>query len=340
MAEQDKSESKLLTLRMGTVDDLALITELADPNIIPAKYGGGDFVVNAWPAWFAMDSRYHKNVFAFKTEDEEQKVVGFERCELYGDPDMPDTGWLEGLRIHKDAKGLGVMPQLQEKLLQSVPKCVSNVYLSTASGNERMRGIADKHYTYLGCMVAHQAPTGGFAGAEAEATAAGITCRCLAEADIESSCLFLEQCQRDGQGSALLPARFHCYRTYTRDSMAEKIRSGAVYGAISSSDGEVLALTAQYESEFPNPNVRAHSAVTFGAGEEGQRAAVFMLRTLAGCFGEQFQARVGCGPFDNTSNGDAGGAGDVGVVMTAVMAQAGYERALDSHLRIYRVPQP
>ena len=80
-----------LTLRAGTVDDFALIQELADPNIIPAKYGGGDFVTAAWPGWFAMDERTHINVFAF-AELPEQKVVGFERCELYGDPDAPDTG--------------------------------------------------------------------------------------------------------------------------------------------------------------------------------------------------------------------------------------------------------
>ena len=232
------------------------------------------------------------------------------------------------------------MPQLQNRLLAQLPKCVSNVYLCTASGNKRMRGIADKHYQYIGCMVAHQAPVGGFPGAEEEAAAAGIACRCLARDDTERSCLFFEQCQKDGEGSSLLPARFHCYRTYTRDCLAEKIRAGCVYGAFSIVDGSLMAMTAQYESEFPDPSVRAHSAITFGAGEEGQRAAVSMLRCLAGSFGEGVQARVGCGPFENTSNGDAGGVGDVGELMAAVMTRAGYERALDSHLRVYRVPLP
>ena len=80
-----------LALCAGMIDDFALVQELADPNIIPAKYGGGDFVTAAWPGWFAMDERAHISVFAF-AELPEQKVVGFERCELYGDPDAPDTG--------------------------------------------------------------------------------------------------------------------------------------------------------------------------------------------------------------------------------------------------------
>ena len=177
------------------MDDFDLIREVADPSIIPAKYGGGDFVVKAWPDWFAMDERIHRNVFAFDADS--GQVVGFERCELYGDTVAPDTGWLEALRVKGDYKGHGVMPQLQSWLLASLPASVTSVYLSTASGNARMRSIGDKHYQYLGCYVAHQGPPGGFPDAEVVASAARITCRWLqpTEEDVNAAWELIQQCQ-------------------------------------------------------------------------------------------------------------------------------------------------
>ena len=135
----------------------------------------------------------------------------------------------------------------------------------------------------------------------------------------------------------LLPARFHCFRTATKGCLEEKVQASRVFGAFDR-DGNLLALVFRFDTEFPNPSAVAHAGITFGEGSGSRQAAVLMLRCLAGHYGESVAARIGAGPFDN-SGCDGGGAGDVGEVMTGVMAEAGLERALESHLRIYKVPR-
>ena len=108
----------------------------------------------AWKTkWWKLHSKLHYNELAF----EGATAVGFVRIECYGSPDSPESGWLEGLRIHPDFSGKGIMTRINDAVFSRVPPAVRrDMYLAVGSANERMCAISDSKYEYIGGYCMHR----------------------------------------------------------------------------------------------------------------------------------------------------------------------------------------
>ena len=120
-----------ICVRAATREDLPhliALSEAAGQNIVP---GGGDFVLDAWEKeWWVLDPRLHFNDFAFIGST----AVAFVRCEAYGPAASPESGWLEGLRVHPEDQGRKIMSRLQRHLLKRLPATVqAEMYLAVGS---------------------------------------------------------------------------------------------------------------------------------------------------------------------------------------------------------------
>ena len=314
---------------------LSALSQASGQNIIP---GGGDFVSEAWVhAWWKMDARLHFNEFAF-VDQVPEKAVGFVRVECYGSPEVAESGWLEGLRVHPDYQGLGIMNRLQSRILSRIPTAVrANLFLAVGSDNERMRSICNSKYEYLGAFTAHKVISGAPPASRARYDVHKMSVAPLTADGAAEAWAFLLAHPLHASGRLVLPGLFYGFRAATKRALDDKVASAGAF-AVRSASGTILGLFFAFDTDihFGGTPVRYHTFVAAADASTGDcGAALTAFEKAAQPLARGVQLVVTAGPWLN----DGAPGGDVEPRMAKALAAANWTRTRGTHLRVYRVPE-
>lgn len=270
--------------------------------------------------------------------------IAFARIEVYGNPAEPESGWLEGLRVHPEYQGRGIMKLVLAPLMQRVPRSVhNNMYLAVGSGNEQMCTIADKKYTYIGAQVAFgwKPATAMPLSAESKTLTQQAS---LAELDLIWAFLCSHSLYENSR--LLLPARFYGFRACSRPALEEKISAGRVYVTFNghptpsgTEDArECIGIFCTFDSDLNHGAalMRWHTCCLADGLSVEQIIAVLHAWTAqipaldeAGSAITAHVLSVGPEPNDESKP-------DVAPVMQEALDAVGFSRNLPTHLRLYR----
>ena len=334
-----------LTVRSAVHSDLPhllTISELSGQAIVPE---GGDYVRFAWEhEWWVIDPRLHYNDFAFVDD----LAVAFARVECYGRPESPESGFLEGMRVHPDYMGKRVMSRLQAHLLRRIPAAVrEHLYLAVGSTNDVMRRICEPRYQYLGAFCLHAFDPRAMLRADRERYAAKLVLGPIDGSSREAAWAFLTahplHAAEPGRSKLLLPGRFYAFRALTLQALDEKIASGRAFMAM---DGDaIVAAFFAFDTDLPPveqgaPVRRLYTCcveASLDAGRLGSALLAFARSRppLEVDSGLPLQTIVSIGPHDNSKPGSTG---DVEPRFVQGLAAAAFTRSRGTHLRVYRVP--
>jgi len=332
-------------LRPATEEDLPYMRQLSEAAGQKIGPGGGDFILSSWKSWWQeQDQSMHYNQWVFAGDT----PVAFCRIEVYGTPAQPESGWLEGLRVHPEFQGKGLMNKVIAPLKQRVPDSTrSDILLAVGSTNESMRPIADKKFVYLGCQVTF---SGKRASSEISPEEFQLKARLAVPEDAETIWSFLTAHSAYQNSRLLMPGRFYGFHSVTRQSLDEKITLGRAFPVFEGADGNGRCIGVFFAFDT------GLSIAAKGAGRGGpmysswytcclaedlsaqQTAAVLHRWTLivpdADDKGKQFTAfMLSVGLADNTD-----GKPEIEPRMQEALHAAGFKRELASHLRVYRIP--
>lgn len=326
------SDSVEYSLRTAVEDDLPLMAALSAASGQAIVPGGGDFVTMAWAGWWKQDPQMHYNQWVINAD----VGVGFARIELYGTPEVPESGWLEGLRVHSESQGTGVMKKLLGTLMQRVPELVhKDVLLAVGSGNDKMCPIADKKYTYIGAQVAFSCPPA------AEVTSPVHKCvRRVQIAEAEELFTWMSALTAYNSSRLLLPARFYAFRVCTLAALKEKIGAGRVYAAFDVGPGDHVCLgiffTFDTDLDHGGSLMRWHTCCfADGLSQENVTSVLHAWAEKLPAVdeaGSKMMNILSVGPAQNT-----GGNPDVEPCVQAALEALSFKRNLSTHLRLYRM---
>lgn len=340
--ETTYGELKVRPAARADLPHLLAISKLSGQAIVP---GGGDYVQFAWEhEWWEVDERLHYNDFAFVGD----MAVAFARVECYGRPESPESGFLEGMRVHPEYQGKRVMSRLQAHLLRRVPSTVrANLFLAVGSANDVMRKICEPRYQYLGAYCLHAFDPRAMLRADRERYAAKLALGPINAANREVAWAFLTShplhATESGPSRLLLPGRFYAFRALTLDALDEKIASGRAFIAM---DSDVaVAVFFAFDTDLPPtekgaPLRRLYTCcvdASLDAGKLGSAMLAFARSRPPkdADSGLPVQTIVSVGPYDNSRPGSTG---DVEPRFVQGLAAAAFTRSRGTHLRVYRVP--
>ena len=341
--------AKTFIYRKAVEEDLPHIEVLsgaAGGKIVP---GGGDFVVKAWPSWWTQHPKLHFNQWCFDGD----LPAGFVRIECYGQPDCPESGWLEGLRVNPTYQGQGVMTKVVTECLKQVPGALP-MLLAVGSENTQMVPIADAKYDFVGGMVLHRLNREAALdpAVAAAAAKADLSARVLRADDLDEVWSLLSQAwalptRLLPTASLLLPGRFYAFREPTRGALADKITHSRALGAFS--DIGLVGVFIAFDSDLEQPEdgetvvISFHTAVLAPGLDTAMAAAALHaigthLPTVHPTSGRPQRNVLSAGPF--LPPGDTSvEAFYVDEPARQLLAAACFERLRPSHLRLYRLPR-
>lgn len=320
------------SFRPAIEDDLPIMAALSAASGQAIVPGGGDFVTMAWAGWWKQHPQMHYNQWVFSGD----VGVGFARIELYGTPEEPESGWLEGLRVHSEYQGKGVMKKLLEPLMQRVPEIVhKSMLLAVGSGNDKMCPIADKKYTYIGAQVAFACPP------PAESTSPVQECvRKVRIKEAEGLFAWMSALTSYRNSRLLIPARFYAFRACTLAALKEKIEAGRVYAAfdVGPSEHVCLGLFLTFDTDLNHGGsfMRWHTCcLADGLSQENLTSVLrAWVKQLPGVDegGSKMLNVLSVGPAQNTGDNP-----DVEPSMQVALDALGFTRNLSTHLRLYHM---
>jgi len=330
-----------ITTRPARKEDIEHITTLsaaAGQKIVP---GGGDFITHAWTRWWEMHPSLHFNELAMDGD----APLGFVRVECYGAADAPESGWLEGLRIHPDAQGRGVMSLLNRAVLSRVPPAVRReVYLAVGSSNERMRAICDSKYVYIGGYCMHDLIAGSPPESRSSYDAVSWTVRPLQAEDLSTAWAMLSAHPLYKANRLLLPGRFYGFRPLTRAALKDKIEhahaTGVFSAGTSSQAPRLVGIFFEFDDTFAMGDTvnRIHTCCfSPDVDTDGVGAALHSFGksqpTMDALTNKRLRCKLSVGPFIND-----GSSGDVDPLMFKALTAANFTRGMATHLRVYKAP--